>query len=322
MSKKIITLMFVLSIPVLLCFLALTVHNGEISLNWMIIELIRMPDVVMSSLGVLGTTIATMAIHQLTKNKIADPGTIGMTSMNFMMLMIIYGFSSLNIYIYVRDYVMPFVYFVTSGIVLIVLYSLTYHFRYAANKIILIGIVFSLTISAISQAILANLDYAKKIYLSTAQVGGISSGYNILNWISTYVAIGFLGLSIILYFVFSKQIKIVYSDPIKAATIGIKIKFIRAVLFVVVALSSAASFVCIGNLTFVGFVASSIAYVLVRQTGWFQFVISLLCGLSLIYFVYIMKQNVIPQNVPFGIVSNVIVLPYVVFLLWRGEKNE
>lgn len=322
LTKKWMPFLLISILAILFAFMALTFRNGHFEFNWLIIRLIRLPEVIILIMGTLASVIATFAVHLLTKNKIADIGIIGMTGINLFLLTLIYSLVSVDLFIKIRVYILPIIYVVGSLVILLIIFGLTFKFRQSADKIILIGIVFTLTISSITQMILSNMSSNKQMYLQQFAVGFLAVGVNILTQPSSIIAYSLIGVSLLLFIIFSKKMVIVYSDPEKARSIGISIKFIRIIWFVIIAFASAASFILLGSIAFIGFIATNIIYLFHKRVGIIQLLWSLITGITLMLGVYVIKHTIIPAEIPLGIATNIIAIPYLVFVLWKGDRYD
>lgn len=319
MLKKLTPIILLITLFAIMLFFALSFRDGQFEFNWEIIQLIRLPEVITLLIGTLASVIATLAIHLLTKNKIADIGIVGMTGVNLFLLTIIYALVSMELFLKIKAYVLPLAYALGSLAILSSIFILTYKFRESAEKIILIGIVFTLTISAVTQMILSSLPSFKQAYLTKFSVGFLAIGPNILLETSSLIAYGMLGIALILLGLFAKKIVIVYSDIEKASSIGINIKITRAILFIIIGLASATAFIFFGAIAFIGFIATNIVYLFYKRVGIMQFLLAFLVGFILMLGVYLLKHTLVSPNVPLGIITNVIAIPYLIFVLWKGD---
>lgn len=109
----------------------------------------------------------------------------------------------------------------------------------------------------------------------------------------------------------------------RAAAIGVNVRTLRIKLFAVVALQTAAAVAFVGTIGFVGLVAPHIARMLVGEDQRVLLPMSALMGAIIMAGASVLSKLISPGGViPIGIVTAVIGVPFLFFLILRGQKRH
>ncbi|WP_241525850.1 FecCD family ABC transporter permease [Pseudophaeobacter leonis] len=110
---------------------------------------------------------------------------------------------------------------------------------------------------------------------------------------------------------------------VRAASIGVDVKSLRIKLFAVVALLTASGVAFVGTIGFVGLVAPHIARMLVGEDQRILLPMSALTGAITMTGASVLSKLVSPGGViPIGIVTALIGVPFLFFLILRGQRRH
>lgn len=109
----------------------------------------------------------------------------------------------------------------------------------------------------------------------------------------------------------------------RAAAIGVNVQALRVKLFGLVALQTAAAVAFVGTIGFVGLVAPHIARMLVGEDQRVLLPMAALMGAIIMTGASVLSKLISPGGViPIGIVTAVIGVPFLFFLILRGQKRH
>lgn len=263
----------------------------------------------------LGTS--TFIIQTLTSNKLADTTSMGIGSINLIFLTILVS----NIYIGNTNdinwfnQILPFVYIFGSSLACIIIFILTSKYKFKiSKKFILAGILLNFAFTAISTSIASTLPSTKQAIINNYSLGLIqqSSDYNII--ISSIFTI----LCLLWFLILIPKYKIVTTNPIIASQLGINIKSINWQVIFISAILTAMAFLLVGNVVFLGLVASNICFTIFKRNYKYTFISSGLVAYIILGTTYFINRNLLTgTNINTANLIPLIATPYFMYLLLR-----
>lgn len=278
----------------------------------------RLPRIVIALIAGFGLGIAGTVIQGVTRNGLADPGIIGVTSgAGAGIVVFIYFSQTLVISEEWYGVLLRPLFGWIGGIAAALLIFLLSWRRGMLDmqRFILIGIAVSSGFGAISLYLSLRMDPDD---FQKAAIWIHGSIYH-ANWV--YVAAVLPWLIVLAPIIMFKQaiLDLFQLNDVSLQGLGVAMNRQRMMLVLCsVGLVSACVSV-VGNIAFIGLIAPHIARQLVHIQHRYVLPVSGLIGMLLVLTADLIARTVAPSEVPVGIVAAIIAIPYFVYLLFRGK---
>ncbi len=289
--------------------------NGNFKENFIIFS-IRLPRVIILLITGFSLAIAGGLLQIITKNDLADTGIIGINSGAGLFITILYLLIPTNSEKYI--YFVPILAFLggTFSGLLIFFFSREKTGKVNIQKLILVGIGFSMAFSGLMVLLVSSAERSKLEFIAKWLNGNIWGN----NW---YFVIATLPWLLILLSIIFYKIRIIDTFLLNeetALSIGVNVNKEKIILlFISIALASI-SVAIAGAISFLGLISPHISRMLVGSRAKICFPTSMLIGATLIIIADIIGRNILlPNGIPTGIVVALIGVPYFIYLINRKK---
>jgi iron complex transport system permease protein len=291
----------------------LAVTFSSVNPDILVIQEIRLPREVGAALVGAAFGVAGAVMQGVTRNPLADPGLLGLTSGAGAMLAI-----TLTFFPDVNYYGIMVSCFVGSalGAVLVLGLSMAKRGKLSPLRVVLAGAAISTFLIAVTEGIGILFKMSKDVSMWTAG-GLIGTTWTQLGMISPFIAIG-AAVCILL----SRQLTILSLSEEVAVGLGQKLGRVRFILFGMVVLLTGASVALIGNMAFIGLMIPHIVRRIAGTDYRFIVPLSVFLGAAFMLLADTVARTInIPFETPIVAVVAVIGLPFFLFVVQKGGKS-
>lgn len=275
----------------------------------------RLPRIVMAIL--VGTTLAVSGaiLQSITKNDLADPGIMGISSGAALAVVMYIYFMNGNVYDGVSNltiWTMPVVAFFGSILGAVLIYLFAWKKGINPTRLILIGIGINSAFQAlmiIFQLRFTTQEFNRVMVWISGSIWGTSWIYviTILPWIIVFLFFAIYKARFLDVFLLGDHLSI---------GLGVQVEKARRILILfAVALAGVATSVA-GTISFLGLISPHIARKLVGPKHKLLLPVSALVGTLLLLISDTIARNIVaPAEIPVGIVVSIIGVPYFLYLM-------
>ncbi|WP_405156118.1 FecCD family ABC transporter permease [Paenibacillus sp. FSL K6-0108] len=280
--------------------------------NILILREIRLPRELAAMLIGAALAVSGGIMQGITRNPLADPGLLGLTSGANMALALAFVFMpSLG---YFGIMVACFVGAALGAALVIVLGSMR-RGSLSPIRVVLAGAAVSAFMYAISDGISIFFRISKDVSMWTSG-GLIGTTWGQIQAIAPVILIG---LAIIPFL--SNQINILSLSDEVATGLGQKLVLIKTVLFLLVIVLTGASVALIGNMAFVGLMIPHIVRKMVGTDYRYIIPVSIFAGASFMLLAETLGRTInAPYETPVVAIASMLGLPFFLFVVRRGGK--
>jgi len=281
-----------------------------------IVRIIRLPIATMAVLVGACLALAGMQMQTILNNSLASPYTLGISSAASFGAALSLAFGNSILPEIVQNIATPIFAFVFALGTSLIIYTIG-KFRKDRATVILTGIAISFLFSALNSM----LTY----FVSDEVLRGITnwSQGNILGATWQRDIIVFIVFIVVTPFLFkdSWQLTALCMGDSTAQSLGVQVEKLRTKVLVLTSLITAAAVCFVGTIGFVGLVAPYIAKTFVGEEQRFYIPVSLLTGALILSISSILSKSIIPGGqIPLGIITSVIGIPFLLMLILRKGR--
>lgn len=289
------------------------VANTAVNENILIIQEIRIPREVGAMLVGAAFGVSGAVMQSVTRNPLADPGLLGLTSGATAALAITLAFSpGLG---YIGTMIACFI-GAAVGSVLVIGLSAAKKGKLSPLRIVLAGAAISTFLIAVTEGVSIYFEESKNVSMWTA--GGLIG----TTWKQMAMVGPVIGIGILVAVVFSKQLTILSLSEEVAVGLGQKLTQVRAILFLAVILLTGASVALAGNLAFIGLMIPHIVRMITGTDYRFIVPMSAVIGAAFMVLADTAARMInAPYETPIVAVVAILGLPFFLFVVHRGGKT-
>ncbi|KGP81101.1 MULTISPECIES: FecCD family ABC transporter permease [unclassified Paenibacillus] len=291
----------------------LTLTSATKSDNILILREIRLPRELAAMLIGAALAVSGGIMQGITRNPLADPGLLGLTSGANMALALAFVFMpSLG---YFGIMVACFVGAALGAVLVIVLGSMR-RGSLSPIRVVLAGAAVSAFMYAISDGISIFFKISKDVSMWTS--GGLIG----TTWgqVQAIAPVILLGLVIVPFL--SNQINILSLSDEVATGLGQKLVLVKTILFLLVIVLTGASVALIGNMAFVGLMIPHIVRKMVGTDYRYIIPVSIFAGASFMLLAETLGRTInAPYETPVVAIASMLGLPFFLFVVRRGGKT-
>ncbi|WP_044893634.1 FecCD family ABC transporter permease [Bacillus alveayuensis] len=262
----------------------------------------------------VGAALATAgAIMQgITRNPLADPGLLGLTSgANAALAITIAFIPSAN---YFSIMIACFIGAAIGGCLVFGIGAMKKG-GFSPFRIVLAGAAVSTFLHAIAEGIGIYFKISKDVSMWTA--GGIIG----TSWSQLQVIVPFISIGILISLLLSRQLTILSLSEEVAVGLGQKTTQIKTILFIVIILLAGASVALVGNMTFIGLMVPHVVRAIVGTDYRFIIPMSAIVGATFMLFADTLGRTInAPYETPVAAIVAMIGLPFFLFIVHKGGK--
>ncbi|MBH5318289.1 iron ABC transporter permease [Paenibacillus sp. GSMTC-2017] len=286
---------------------------SSVNKDILIIQEIRLPREIGAALVGAAFGVSGAVMQGVTRNPLADPGLLGLTSGATAALAITLAFAPNLSYMGIT-----IACFIGSavGAILVIILSSAGRRKMSPFRIVLAGAAISTFLIAVSEGIGLYFKISKFVSMWTAG-GLIGTTWAQITLIAPIVIIG-----IIISIIFSKQLTILSLNEEVAIGLGQSLTRVRVILFIIVILLTGASVALVGNLAFIGLM---IPHIVRSFTGTdYRYIVpmSAVLGAAFMLIADTMGRLInVPYETPVVAVVSMLGLPFFLFVVHKGGKS-
>ncbi|MGG1481390.1 iron ABC transporter permease [Bacillus smithii] len=275
----------------------------------------RLPRIVMAILVGTALAVSGAILQSITKNDLADPGIMGISSGAALAVVMYIYFMNGNVYDGVSNltiWTMPVVAFFGSILGAVLIYLFAWKKGINPTRLILIGIGINSAFQAlmiIFQLRFTTQEFNRVMVWISGSIWGTSWIYviTILPWIIVFLFFAIYKARFLDVFLLGDHLSI---------GLGVQVEKARRILiFFAVALAGVATSVA-GTISFLGLISPHIARKIVGPKHKLLLPVSALVGTLLLLISDTIARNIVaPAEIPVGIVVSIIGVPYFLYLM-------
>lgn len=290
----------------------LTLTSATKNDNILILREIRLPRELAAMLIGAALAVSGGIMQGITRNPLADPGLLGLTSGANMALALAFVFMpSLG---YFGIMVACFVGAALGAALVIVLGSIR-RGSLSPIRVVLAGAAVSAFMYAISDGISLFFKISKDVSMWTSG-GLIGTTWGQVQAIAPVILVGLVIVPFL-----SNQINILSLSDEVATGLGQKLVLVKTVLFLLVIVLTGASVALIGNMAFVGLMIPHIVRKLVGTDYRYIIPVSIFAGASFMLLAETLGRTInAPYETPVVAIASMLGLPFFLFVVRRGGK--
>lgn len=280
----------------------------------LVIRELRLPREIGAMLIGAAFGVSGAIMQGVTKNPLADPGLLGLTSgANAALALTVALLPSANYFgITIACFIGA-----ALGSILVIALSVAKKGGLSPLRIVLAGASVSAFLHAISEGIGIYFKISKDISMWTAG-GLIGTTWTQLQVIAPFILIGTL-VSLLL----SKQLTILSLSEEVAIGLGQKLTQVKTVLFVIVVMLTGASVALVGNMAFVGLMIPHIVRTIVGTDYRYVIPISAILGAAFMLFADTLGRTInSPYETPVAAIVAMLGLPFFLIVVHKGGKAQ
>ncbi|NEU59698.1 iron ABC transporter permease [Paenibacillus sp. ALJ109b] len=290
----------------------LTLTSATKNDNILILREIRLPRELAAMLIGAALAVSGGIMQGITRNPLADPGLLGLTSGANMALALAFVFMpSLG---YFGIMVACFVGAALGAALVIVLGSMR-RGSLSPIRVVLAGAAVSAFMYAISDGISIFFKISKDVSMWTSG-GLIGTTWSQIQAIAPVILVGLVIVPFL-----SNQINILSLSDEVATGLGQKLVLVKTILFLLVIVLTGASVALIGNMAFVGLMIPHIVRKLVGTDYRYIIPVSIFAGASFMLLAETLGRTInAPYETPVVAIASMLGLPFFLFVVRRGGK--
>ena len=281
-----------------------------------IIAQIRLPRILLAIFVGIELASAGVIFQGIFRNPMADPYIIGVSAGASLgetvgMIMIsgirFLSFSSASIFAFAGAIGVTFIVYNISRI----------RSKISVVTLLLAGVAISAFISSINSFILIfkTQDFAKVIFWL---MGGLTSA----SWQQFFMISPVIVLLLVVSGFFMKDLNLISLSDDRASQMGVETERVKKVLLVLASLIAAAAVSVSGIIGFVGLITPHIMRLLIGPNHKNLFPASAVAGGIVLLFSDTIARTVLaPREIPVGIITSIIGVPFFIYLLLRSKKE-
>lgn len=290
----------------------------------------RVMQILIAFFGGGSLALAGTLLQKVTKNRLAEVSILGIGSINILFIFIYFKMIGNDMFDQsLANYLMPIFLIFFSILGTLIIWRISKSKRANKNTFVIVGIAIQLLTEAISVLIvnplkLINGDKEGKHTwekIKSYTLGNVRSNPNLesnVHWWLIISAIVVIVVIIGIALLLRRKIDTYESSEELAATSGINTKRLRLAIFMLVAVLAGVASSIIGTVDLLGIIAPSLARLLFKNKFAPLAIASFIIGGIMVMLASWLSMNV-QWNLPVGILSTAIVIPYFIFLIVREK---
>lgn len=288
------------------------VDQNNISIVWSL----RLPRVLLAFLVGGALACSGAVVQSILKNQLASPFTLGVSSGASLGagLVIVFGFSIP----FLEGFTLPIIGFLfgVATVFSVVLFSSKIDSGMSNNTIILAGMVFSLFVNAILTTISAVFsDQIKSI--SLWQMGSFA----MKGWSSVSIILPFFIIGVVGVMFYTREMDILTFGEDQAKSVGVEIKKVKTVLFVLTAILTGSAVALSGTIGFVDLIAPHVVRKIVGSKHKMVIPMSIVFGGCLMVITDLISRTLLENSeLPVGAITAIFGAPFFAYIYFKKAK--
>ena len=261
------------------------------------------------ALGTSGTIL-----QGLTRNPLAAPEIIGITAgANVAAVIVAILYPSISLAL------LPVAAFAGAVVATGLVYVLAWRGELSPTRLILVGI----GITLVGQAVTAGIIDFAPVFRVTRVIGWLSGSVYGKGWADLLPSAIWIAIVLPVVFVFARRLDVLQLGPEVARGLGLRLDRSRVLLLIASVALAAAAVAMAGPVGFVGLLTPHISRFLVPNMHVGLLPVAGLVGANMVLFADTLGRTVFaPIEIPVGVVTAVVGVPYFLFLLFRMQPGR
>lgn len=277
-----------------------------------IIREIRLPREIAAIIVGAALAISGAIMQGITRNPLADPGLLGLTSGANAALAVTLAFLPATNYLGIT-----FACFIGAALGALLVFSIGAAKKggFSPLRIVLAGAAVSTFLYAIADGIGIYFKISKDVSMWTS--GGLIG----TSWSQLQIIVPFVIAGIIVSLILSRQLTILSLNEEVAVGLGQRIFLVKSFLFTVVIILTGASVALVGNMAFVGLMVPHIVRAIVGTDYRYIIPMSAILGAILMLLADTIGRTInIPYETPVAAIIAIMGLPFFLLIVRKGGK--
>lgn len=278
---------------------------------------IRLPRIIMAILVASAIAVSGTILQGITKNDLADPGIMGISSGSALAVVVYIYFMNGNVYEGISSltiFTMPIAALFGAAVGAFLVYSLAWKKGINAARLVLIGIGINAAFNAllvVFQLKFTTQEFNRVMVWTSGSIWGS-------NWKYVLATLPWILVFMVLTIYKARYLDVLNLGDELSIGLGVHVEKQRRILLIfAVALAGAATAVA-GTISFLGLVAPHIARRLIGPKHKLLLPTSSLVGTLLLLIADTIGRNLLsPMELPVGIVLSIIGVPYFIYLMLK-----
>lgn len=275
---------------------------------------LRLPRIVSALTIGIGLGVAGAVLQGLTRNPLAAPEIIGVTAgANAVLVVVVVAVPDLPFA------VLPFITFAGALVTMVAVYLLAWRGGSSPIRLILVGI----GITLVGQSVVAGIVAQQPAFRLTSVIASLAGSVYARGWSDILPVAIWLLVLIPVVLALARQLDVMQLGDDAAGNLGLHVERTRLVLLLASVAIAAACVAIAGPVGFVGLLAPHIARMLVGNSHVGVLLTSALTGGLMVLLADTLGRTLFaPIQVPVGVVTAIIGVPYFLYLLVRSQSME
>lgn len=278
---------------------------------------LRLPRTLLAMIGGAGLSLCGIMMQALTKNSLADPYILGISSGASTGAVIAIVFGSFRVFGVDSVSIAAFMGALLTSLIVFVLAR--QNGTFSSTRLVLTGVSIAALFSSITSFIIFTAqDYSKvreAIFWTTGSLGGAKWDKLILPFLVLIICYLFI-------VVFSRGLNSLLLGDSSAITLGVDIKFLKNTIMCLASVFTGILVSITGIIGFVGLIVPHIARNLVGSDHKKVSTISILVGSILLIWADVLARIMArPEEIPIGVITSFLGAPFFLFLIRRSSYS-
>ena len=267
-------------------------------------------------IGGMGLAVTGAVSQSLTKNPLADASTLGTINATIFLLIISFAIGWIS---FAAQYLFAMIGGVIAAVLLVLILTLS-RGKFNKSKIILIGLALSIAFKTLSFFFWhgdkgIGSSYSSYIIGGAEKIYG-GQTYMPYPWITLFVSSILIFAGTIIAIINSKGMSVTELGDEKAKNLGVSITRVRSLNIVSLVLLVPASVIIVGNLAFVGLIATHLVRIAFKTRD-YKKIVPLTALVGIVIALLGLTLNILMPKMPSSIWTTIIGAPMLVYLGWR-----
>lgn len=297
-------------LEVLKTILGLETGHSEYSF---VVNILRLPRVLVAFLVGAGLAVSGAILQGLTRNPLADPSIIGISSgasLAAVVLIVLVPMAPL--------FLLPLAAFAGALVVAVLIYFLAWEQGSTSVRLILVGVGLAIIVDALTTLMIT---FGEINSVSQALVWLAGSVYG-RSWEHVWLLLTWLGSLFPLTLLLCRDLNTLNLGDEVARGLGSQIEFKRGLLLLISVALAGAAVATAGTIDFVGLMAPHIARQLVGPSHEGLIPTAALTGGMLVVLADLLGRSLFaPIEIPCGVITAMIGAPYFIYLMYRSHNS-
>ena len=281
--------------------------------NEIILLQVRLPRILLVVFVGISLSVSGAVLQSIFRNPLVSPFILGISSgASLGASLVIVFFSTYSFY------VLQFSAFLFSLFaVLLVLFIISIFKKSNTTILIISGIV----ISSFFQSIVSLLQYFSEADKLQSIVFWNFGSFNNSNWDKLIQIAPITIMGTIVLILNSWKINVLSLGDEESKTLGINTEKLRIHLIIIVSLMTSTATALTGPISWIGLVIPNIARILLGANNTYIIIGSAGLGAAFMLLVDLLSRNLLTVEIPVGIVTSILGVPFFIYILYRTKKN-